>query len=79
MKIALLKIAFLIASLSMFAPASGQTVTPPKEDTSARDQLKAERARDKAEFEGSSKERPWDRDKNGDRPFERKEAPLPKQ
>ena len=79
MRIASLKMVLLIASLSLFPPVGGQTVTPAKEDTSARDQLKADRARDKAEFESSSKARPWDRDKNGDRPYERKEAPLPKE
>ena len=78
MRVALPKIALLIASLSMLAPVNGQTVTPAKEDTSIRDQLKADRAKDKAEFESSSKDRPWDRDKNGDRPYERKEAPLSK-
>lgn len=73
-----MKLALLIALLATVSPANAQIVSPPKDSQSVRDQLKADRSKYKEEFDSSSKKRPWDRDKNGERPFERKEDPLPK-
>jgi len=43
------------------------------------DQIKTDQAKSKADFESGPKERPWDRDANGRRPWDRKEAPPTKE
>jgi hypothetical protein len=70
----------LLAALLIVPLSSQQAQTAPasKEAPSVHDQVKTDQAKSKADFESGPKERPWDRDANGKRPWERKEAPLPK-
>ena len=59
----------------MAQTVAGTTV--PAADPSLREQIKADRERDKkAEASASSEARPWDRDANGKRPWDRKDAPV---
>jgi hypothetical protein len=67
--------AFVIVPLS----ANGQTTPASKEAPSMQDQIRSDRAKYKLEFENGSKVRPWDRDANGKRPWDEKEAPPPKE
>ena len=62
----------LLSTQGQAAPASNEA--PP----SLRDEIRADRAKAKAEFENGPKERPWDRDADGTRPWDRKEPPRPK-
>jgi hypothetical protein len=73
-----MKNAFLAALVIVPLSAHGQTA-PTSEEVSIQDQIKNDRAKSKADFENGPKGRPWDRDANGKRPWERNEPPLPKQ
>jgi len=50
--------------------------TAPKADPSIRDQVKADRDKERAEAKDASQARPWDRDANGKRPWERQDQPA---
>jgi hypothetical protein len=69
MKIFLL-VAFIVAGWST---ASAETNAPdsPKEESSIHDQVKAARAKEKADDVRGSKERWWDRDAGGKRPWDK--------
>ena len=75
----LMKIALLATLLTAPLPTHGQTPPVSKEAPSMHDQIKIDQAKSKAEFESRPKERPWDRDANGTRPWDRKEPPLTKE
>jgi hypothetical protein len=66
--------ALLIALLFACWPAVAQNVVTPaplgKEEFSIRDQIKAARAREKADEATGPKERAWDRDARGKRPWD---------
>ena len=72
--------ALLIAMFpGAMSPAMAQTtggISAPKADPSIREQVKADREREKAEAKDSSTARPWDRDASGKRPWDRKDAPA---
>jgi hypothetical protein len=72
-----MKIALIAALLSLPLSVHGQTAPVSQEAPSQRDRIKAEQAKSKADFDNGPKERFWDRDANGNRPWDRKEAPLP--
>ena len=70
-KIALLLILFVIAPAAEGPPAAEPT---PNEISAIHEQIKADRAKAKADEENDSKARFWDRDANGKRPWD-----LPKE
>jgi hypothetical protein len=74
------QMALLMISLT-FSSAEGQTTAVPalKEAPSIREQIKADRAKAKIDEEAGPKERFWDRDANGERPWDRKEGPPRKE
>jgi nitrous oxide reductase accessory protein NosL len=74
-----MKIALLVALLAI--SAEGQAATEPvPEPLSIHDQIKADRARAKADEENGPKARSWDRGANGKRPWDSsKETPLTKE
>jgi hypothetical protein len=74
-----MKIVLLVALLTVPLSTHAQTAPISNEASSMHDQIKTDQAKSKADFEGGPKERPWDRDANGKRPWDRKEAPLPKE
>jgi hypothetical protein len=49
---------------------SSQRLSPNKEELSIRDQIKAIRAKEEADEATSPKERAWDRDARGKRPWD---------
>ena len=64
-----------IAALLAMAPALAQTgvpSTPAKPALSDREQVKADRAKAAEDEKGTTTARPWDRDADGRRPWERK-------
>jgi len=74
-----MKLPFIVALLVAMSPCMAQTtggIEAPKTDPSIRDQVKADREREKAEAKDSSTARPWDRDSNGKRPWDRKDQPT---
>ena len=71
MKIALLLTMFALTPAAEAPPAAEPA---PNGDTSIHEQIKADRARAKADEENNSTARFWDRDANGKRPWE-----LPKE
>ncbi|WP_298877744.1 hypothetical protein [uncultured Bradyrhizobium sp.] len=73
-----MKAILIVAFVGLFSPANAETNTPPKDDPSIRDQIMAERAKYKQDLENSTTKRPWDRDANGERPFDRKFDPMPR-
>jgi hypothetical protein len=75
----LMKIALLATLLTAPLPTLGQTPPVSKEAPSMHDQIKIDQAKSKAEFESGPKERPWDRDANGTRPWDRKVPPSTKE
>ena len=75
----LMKIALLATLLTLPLPTHGQTAPVSKEAPSMHDQIKIDQAKSKADFESGPKERPWDRDANGRRPWDQKVAPLTKE
>ena len=74
-----MKIVFLATLAIVPLSPDVQTAPTSKEVPSLHDQIKEDRAKSEAEFQNSSKKRPWDRDANGKRPWDLKEAPLPKE
>lgn len=66
-----MKIFLIVASLAISSSAAAQIPAPETSpaDTSIRDQIKAARAKDKIDEAAGSKERWWDRDANGKRPW----------
>jgi hypothetical protein len=74
-----MKNAFLAALAIVLLSTQGQAAPASDEAPSLRDQIRADRAKSKAEFDSSPTQRAWDRDANGKRPWDRKEAPLPKE
>jgi hypothetical protein len=63
-----MKIILIVALLAISSSAAAQIPASPA-DTSIRDQIKAARAKDKIDEAAGSKERWWDRDANGKRPW----------
>jgi len=60
-------------------PCLAQTssdASAPKVELSLRDQIKADRAKEKAEERDGPQARAWDRDANGKRPWDRKDEPV---
>lgn len=77
-----MRIALGVTLLAMPTSAQGQVATAPvpKDAPSIREQIKADRARAKADDENGPTARFWDRDRDGKRPWERsKETPLTKE
>jgi hypothetical protein len=75
MKITLLVTLLVISAEGRAASAPVPVAEPP----STREQIKADRARAKADEENGPKARFWDRDADGKRPWDRsKEIPLTK-
>jgi hypothetical protein len=79
LKAAMQKFLF-VAFFITISPCMAQTVAGtalPASDPSIRERIKADRERDrKAEASISSQARPWDKDVNGKRPWERKDEPV---
>ena len=73
-----MKMALVVTLLVISASAHGQVATaPPNDASSIREQIKADRARAKADDENGPRARSWDRDRDGKRPWDRsKETPL---
>ncbi|WP_298884690.1 hypothetical protein [uncultured Bradyrhizobium sp.] len=75
-----MKKSFFVALFITVSPCIAQTFAGtaiPPTDPSLREQIKADRERDrKAEANASSEARPWDRDVNGKRPWDRKDPPV---
>jgi hypothetical protein len=73
-----MKIALLVTLLVTSASAQGQVATAPipKETPSIHEQIKADRARAKADDESGPTARPWDRDRDGKRPWDRSKDPA---
>jgi hypothetical protein len=70
---------FFVAFFITITPCVAETVagatTVAPADSSIRDQIKADRDKERAEAGTSSQARPWDRDANGKRPWDRKDPP----
>ncbi|MBR0931365.1 hypothetical protein JQ561_32560 [Bradyrhizobium diazoefficiens] len=65
-------IAALLAMLHAMAPVAAQTSeAQPKPPVTDREQVQADRAKAAAEEKSAPTTRPWDRDANGKRPWER--------
>jgi hypothetical protein len=74
-----MKIALLMVLLILSLAVHGQTTPAPREAPSVHDQIKADQAKSKADFDSGPKERPWDRDADGKRPWDQKETPSRKE
>jgi hypothetical protein len=77
-----MKIALLVTLLAISTSAQGQVTTAPvaKDPPSIREQIKADRARAKADDENAPTARFWDRDRDGKRPWDpSKETPRTKE
>ncbi|GEM_PF-4190672 len=61
----------MVALLTTF-PVFAQTSPPPNTPLTDREQVQADRAKAAAEEKGATTVRPWDRDADGKRPWERK-------
>lgn len=75
MKIALLVTVLVATLLAISSSAEGQVAAVPasKEGPSIGELIRADRAKAKEDEESASKDRPWDRDANGKRPWDGKE------
>ena len=75
---AVMKFPLSFALLAIWSSAAAQTPTPNSSlaDTSIRDHIKAARAKDKVDEAAASKERWWDRDANGKRPWDTPIKPM---
>jgi len=74
-----MKIALLVTLLTIASEGQAATVPVP-EPLSIHEQIKADRARIKADEENASKARSWDRGADGKRPWDSsKEIPLTKE
>jgi len=74
-----MKAPLIVALVFIWMPATAQTKLPaqfPKEEPSFREQIKASLAKQKADEDNGPKQRPWDRDAEGRRPWEIPAAPL---
>ena len=74
-----MKNAFLAALAIVLLSTQGQAAPASPEVPSMHDQIRADRAKANAEFDSGPKERAWDRNAKGERPWDRKEAPPPKE
>jgi hypothetical protein len=75
-----MKIALLLTLLAIATSAQAQVAPDPKDLSSIREQIKADRAKAKADEENGPTARFWDRDRDGKRPWDRsKEIPLTKE
>jgi hypothetical protein len=75
-----MKIAFLVMLFAASAEGPAAATVPIPEPLSLREQIKADRAKAKADEESDSKARFWDRDANGKRPWDLpKKTPLTKE
>ena len=74
-----MKVAFLIALAIVPYSARGQTAPASNEAPSMHDQIKIDRAKANSDFENGPKERAWDRDAQGKRPWDKKDPPRPKE
>lgn len=77
-----MKIALVVTLLAISTSAQGQVAAAPapKDDPAIREQIRADRARAKAEDENGPTARSWDRDREGKRPWDRSnETPLTKE
>jgi hypothetical protein len=72
-----MKTALLMMMLAIAPVARAQSVVPPvsKDALSMSEQIRAARAKADREEETGPKERFWDRDADGKRPWDRKEIP----
>lgn len=74
-----MKIELVVTLLAISTSAHGQVATAPvpKDAPSIREEIKADRARAKADAENGPTARFWDRDRDGKRPWDHsKETPL---
>jgi len=65
---------FLVALIISWSAATAQIVVRPDQSTdteTVRAQIKAQRAKEDADEKNGTHERPWDRDADGKRPWER--------
>lgn len=67
----MMKFIIALATLTTLAGSASAQDAPPKE-VSIRDQIKADRAKDAVDNKTSGIARPWDRDSNGKRPWDKK-------
>jgi nitrous oxide reductase accessory protein NosL len=75
-----MKTAFLVTLLAISAGGQAAAAAPVPEPLSIREQIKADRAKAKADEENGPKARFWDRGANGKRPWDpSKETPLTKE
>jgi hypothetical protein len=68
-----MKAYLMVALLFVSMPATAQSDIPgqpPKQEPSFREQIKASLAKQKADEDNGPKQRPWDRDAQGRRPWE---------
>lgn len=65
---------FIIVAILTMAPALAQTGAPSEPPLTDREQVKADRARAAEDEKAAPIARPWDRDADGKRPWERKSA-----
>ncbi|QOG18985.1 MULTISPECIES: hypothetical protein [Bradyrhizobium] len=70
-----MKISLTMLLVVWSAAVTAQTAAPPQSDLSVRDQIKAARAKDKADEEADQTKRAWDRNGDGRRPWETSVAP----
>lgn len=72
-----MKISLAMLLIVWSAAVTAQTPAPqiPQSDLSVREQIKAARAKDKAEEESDQTKRAWDRNSDGKRPWETSVAP----
>jgi hypothetical protein len=73
-----MKTLLFAALLAGWSPVAAQTASPPspKGELSIVDQIKADRAKQKADEQNDSTARAWDRDADGKRPWDRKAPPA---
>jgi hypothetical protein len=71
-----MKPVLLVVMVMVSHPCMAQTApdaTVPKVELSVRDQIKADRAKEKADEKDGPQARAWDRDANGKRPWDDKQ------
>jgi hypothetical protein len=71
-----MKMSLLVVLLALSPSAWAQNKPAVTEQESLTVQIKADRAKAEAREERESKKRPWDRDADGMRPWDRKEVPV---
>ena len=74
-----MKVTLLVALVIVPLSARGQTAPAPNEAPSTHDQIRIDRAKANSDFENGPKERAWDRDAQGKRPWDQKYPPRPKE